>query len=279
MKNKLEVLDQQISTHTVDGIEYICITDIAKYKRSDRAAHIIGNWVSSRNTIEFLGIWEQLNNPNFKVLEFEDFKKQACLNSFTLTPKQWIAVTGAIGIVSEAGRYGGTYAQKDIAFEFASWILVEFKLYLIKEFQRLKEQEFQQMGWDIRRNLAKVSYQIYADAIKENLIPDTLSSQQVSFVYANEADLLNVALFGITAKQWREENLSLGGNMRDHANVHQLVCLANLESMNAQYIAEGLSQAQRVVKLNNIAIGQMRVLIKAANFITSQEREQGGGEL
>src|SRR3990167_950974 len=200
MKSKLYVQSHEVATTTKDGIEYICITDIARFKNSDRTDIIIGNWLRNRNTVEFLGIWEQINNPDFKPIEFDGFKKQAGLNSFTLTPKQWIENTGAIGLVSRAGRYGGTYAQKDIAFEFASWISVEFKLYLIKEFQRLKEQEFQQLGWDIRRNLAKVNYLIHTDAIKENLIPDTLTPQQINFVYANEADLLNMALFSVTAK-------------------------------------------------------------------------------
>jgi hypothetical protein len=272
MKSTLQVLDQTISTNTKDGIEYICITDIAKYKGSDRAAHIIGNWIRNRNTIEFLGLWEQLNNPSFKVLEFEDFKKEAGLNSFTLTPKQWIQTTAAIGITSKAGRYGGTYAQKDIAFEFASWISVEFKLYLIKEFQRLKEQEFEQLGWDIKRNLAKVNYQIHTDAIQQHLIPGLLSQQQVSAVYANEADLLNVALFGLTAKQWREENSSEKGNMRDHANVHQLVSLANLESMNAYLIRQGLSQPERIVQLNDLAIQQMKVLVQSSVHLLPEQK-------
>jgi len=261
MKPRLQVLEQEIATDTRDGIEYICITDIARYKNAERTDIIIGNWLRNRNTIEFLGIWEQLNNPGFKPIEFDGFRKQAGLNSFTLTPKQWIENTDAIGLISKAGRYGGTYAQKDIAFEFASWISVEFKLYLIKEFQRLKEQEFQQLGWDIRRNLAKVNYLIHTDAIKENLIPETLTSQQINFVYASEADLLNVALFGVTAKQWRDVSPQIKGNMRDHANVHQLVCLANLESMNAHFIAEGLPQPERLVKLNALAIRQMRVLV------------------
>jgi len=263
MKPKLTVLDHEIATSVIDGVEYINITDIAKFKSPDRTGVIIGNWLRNRNTIEFLGIWEQLNNPDFKVIEFDDFKKQAGLNSFTLTPKQWISATNAKGIISKAGRYGGTYAQSDIAFEFASWISVEFKLYLIKEFQRLKEQELEQLGWDIRRNLAKVNYLIHTDAIKENLVPDTLSKQQISTVYASEADLLNVALFGVTAKQWRELNPTLKGNMRDHANIHQLVCLANLEAMNAHFINEGLNQSQRITQLNALAIQQMNVLIKA----------------
>ncbi len=262
MESKLQVLDQNVATITKDGIEYINITDIARYKNSERTDDLIRNWLRNRNTIEFLGIWEQLNNPSFKPVEFDGFKKQAGLNSFTLTPKQWISQTAAIGLISKQGRYGGTFAQKEIAFEFASWISVEFKLYLIKEFQRLKDQEYQQLGWDIRRNLVKVNYAIHTDAIKENLIPDTLRPQQISSVYANEADLLNVALFGITAKQWREANQDQKGNMRDHANVHQLVCLANLESMNAHYIVEGLPQALRITKLNELAIRQMTILLK-----------------
>ncbi|MBK8187564.1 MAG: KilA-N domain-containing protein [Cellvibrio sp.] len=263
MNSKLQVLDQEIGAYSLNGIEYICITDIARYKSPDRTGAVIGNWMRNRNTIEFLGIWGQLNNTAFKVIEFDEFRKQAGLNSFTLTPTQWIESTHAIGLISKAGRYGGTYAQKDIAFEFASWISVEFKLYLIKEFQRLKEQEFAQLGWDIRRNLAKVNYQIHTDAIKENLIPDTLTKQQIHSVYASEADLLNMALFGITAKQWRDQNSELKGNMRDHANIHQLVCLANLESMNAHYIAEGLSQSDRLKQLNTLAISQMKVLLKS----------------
>lgn len=271
--SKLQVLDQEIATQTKEGIEYICITDIARYKQSDRTDDLIRNWLRNRNTIEFLGIWEQLNNPDFKPVEFDGFKKEAGLNSFTLTPKQWIEKTGAIGIISRAGRYGGTYAQKDIAFEFASWISVEFKLYLIKEFQRLKEQEFQQLGWDIRRNLAKVNYLIHTDAIKENLIPDTLTPQQINCVYASEADLLNMALFGVTAKEWRDANPDLKGNMRDHANVHQLVCLANLESMNAHYIDKGLSQPERLSRLNELAIRQMKILVKtnATNRLSTKE--------
>ena len=271
MTSKLQVLDQPINTQTKDGVEYICITDIAKFKSADRAGVVIGNWLRNRNTIEFLGIWERLNNADFKHIEFDVFKAEAGLNSFTLTPKQWIEKTNAKGLTSKQGRYGGTYAQKDIAFEFASWVSVEFKLYLIKEFQRLKEQEFEQLGWDIKRNLAKVNYLIHTDAIKENLIPDTLTPQQISFVYANEADVLNIALFGVTAKQWREMNPAQKGNMRDHANVHQLLCLANLESMNAHFINEGLAQSERLPQLNALAVRQMKVLVKAgtAALLTS----------
>jgi len=262
MRSTLQVLDHEIATFTKDGAEYINITDIARYKNPDRTDIVIGNWLRNRNTIEFLGIWEQLNNSDFKPIEFDGFKKQAGLNSFTLTPRQWIDVTKAIGIISKPGRYGGTFAQKDIAFEFASWISVEFKLYLIREFQRLKEQEYQKLGWDIRRNLTKINYFIHTDAIKENLVPDTLSSAQISQLYADEADLLNVALFGITAREWRDTNPDLTGNMRDHANVHQLVCLANMESMNAYLIAQGLSQAERIQQLNELAIKQMTILTR-----------------
>ena len=275
MQAKLQVLENEIATVTRSGFEYICITDIARYKNPDRTDDLIRNWLRNRNTIEFLGIWEQLNNPAFKPVEFDGFRKQAGLNSFTLTPKQWIEQTAAIGLISKAGRYGGTFAQKDIAFEFASWISVEFKLYLIKEFQRLKEQEFQQLGWDIRRNLAKVNYLIHTDANRDNLIPDNLTAQQISFVYASEADLLNVALFGVTARQWRDANPGLKGNLRDHANVHQLVCLANLESMNAHFISEGLSQAERLVKLNQLAIRQMRVLLATRLPLPPATGEEG----
>ncbi|MDF1589353.1 MAG: KilA-N domain-containing protein [Gammaproteobacteria bacterium] len=276
MKPKLQVLDQEISTNTKDGIEYISITDIARYKNSERTDDLIRNWLRNRNTIEFLGIWEQLNNPDFKPVEFDGFRKEAGLNSFTLTPKQWVNKTAAIGLISKPGRYGGTFAQKDIAFEFASWISVEFKLYLIKEFQRLKEQEFQQLGWDIRRNLAKVNYLIHTDAIKENLIPESLTVQQINFVYASEADLLNMALFGVTAKQWRDANPDIKGNMRDHANVHQLVCLANLESLNAHFIAQGLHQPERVVQLNEIAIRQMQILLSNETALMLQDEDKDG---
>lgn len=262
MKAKLHVLKQEITTDIKEGVEYICITDIARYKNAERTDDLIRNWLRNRNTIEFLGMWEQLNNPNFKPVEFDGFKQQAGLNSFTLTPKQWIEKTNAIGLISKAGRYGGTYAQKDIAFEFASWISVEFKLYLIKEFQRLKEQEHQQLGWDIRRNLAKANYLIHTDAIRENLIPETLTAQQIGYVYASEADLLNVALFGVTAREWRESHPELKGNMRDHANMHQLVCLANLETMNAHFIEQGMTQPQRLKMLNETAIRQMRILFE-----------------
>ena len=255
---KIKVLDQDISVVKDD---YISLTDIAKYKDTQEANDIIRNWIRNRNTIEFLGIWEKIHNNDFKPTEFDGFRKQAGLNSFTMSSKQWIESTGAIGIVAKSGRYGGTYAHPDIAFEFASWISVEFKLYLIKEFQRLKEVEQKQLGWDIKRNLTKINYRIHTDAIKENLIPKKLTAIQTSFVYANESDILNVALFGKTSKEWREENPELKGNIRDYADVNQLVCLANLESLNAHFIDEGLSQNERIEKLNKVAISQMKILL------------------
>ena len=226
----------------------------------DRTDDLIRNWLRNRNTIEFLGIWEQLNNPCFKPVEFDGFRKQAGLNSFTLTPSQWIEKTGAIGIISKQGRYGGTYAHKDIAFEFASWVSVEFKLYLIKEFQRLKEEERKQLGWDIRRNLARINYRIHTDAIKENLIPPELTKRQIDLIYATEADVLNMALFGMTAKDWRDKFPGKKGNIRDYADVSQLVCLSNLENLNALFIRENMPQGERLQKLNQIAIQQMKLL-------------------
>lgn len=258
-KNKIiTIYDQSVRIQKDD---YISLTDIARFKKTDRTDDLIRNWLRNRNTIEYLGIWEKLHNSNFNPVEFDGFRKEAGLNSFTLTPKQWIEKTAAIGIVSKAGRYGGTYAHQDIAFEFATWISVEFKLYLIKEFQRLKEEEQKQFGWDIKRNLTKINYRIHTDAIKQNLIPDNLSAKQISFVYANEADILNVSLFGKTAQQWRGENPNEKGNIRDFANVSQLVCLVNLENLNATFINDGLEQSERLVKLNQIAISQMKILL------------------
>jgi hypothetical protein len=263
---KINVLDKEIALYTFNEDDYICITDIAKFKKEDGSDDLIRNWLRNRNTIEFLGIWEQLNNPDFKPVEFDGFRKLAGLNSFTLTPKQWIESTNAKGIISKSGRYGGTYAHKDIAFEFASWISVEFKLYLIKEFQRLKDQERKQLGWDIRRNLTKINYRIHTDAIKENLIPAQLSKAQISSIYASEADVLNMALFGMTAVQWRDQNPDQKGNIRDYADVSQLVCLANLENLNALFINDGLPQETRLDRLNKIAIQQMRILTDSSRI-------------
>ena len=258
---KIDVQGREVVINTVNNEDYISITDIAKYKDEERTDYIIQNWLRNRNTIEFLGIWEKLNNPDFNPIEFEGFRNQAGLNSFVLTSKKWIESTNAIGIVSKPGRYGGTYAHKDIAFEFTSWVSVEFKLYLIKEFQRLKDQEQGQLDWNIKRNLTKINYRIHTDAIKENLIPKELTGKEKSMIYASEADVLNMALFGITAKEWRENNPDKTGNVRDYANVSQLVCLSNLESLNAVLINDGLEQSQRLEKLNKIAISQMKILI------------------
>ena len=258
---KIEVKGTTITVVSGDVNDYISLTDIARYKDSERTDYIIQNWLRNRNTIEFLGIWEQLNNPNFNPIEFDGIRRQAGLNSFVLTAKRWNESTGAIGITSKAGRYGGTYAHKDIAFEFASWVSVEFKLYLIKEFQRLKETEREQLGWDIRRNLTKINYRILTDAIKTQLIPPQLTPQQTCLIYASEADLLNMALFGKTAKQWRDENPGNKGNIRDEANAAQLVCLANLETLNAHFIHQGLPQTERLALLNQTAIVQMKLLL------------------
>jgi hypothetical protein len=264
---KIEVLSTEISVQSSKKDDYISLTDIARYKNRDRSDDLVRNWLRNRNTIEFLGIWETLNNPDFNSVEFDGFRMQAGLNSFAITPEQWIEKTNAVGILSKAGRYGGTYAHKDIAFEFASWISVEFKLYLIKEFQRLKDEELKQLGWDIRRNLTKINYRIHTDAIKQNLIPPELTKQQINMIYASEADILNMALFGKTAKQWRDDT-STGsvsgkkGNIRDFANVSQLVCLSNLENLNAHFIEEGLNQSERLQKLNQIAIQQMQLLVE-----------------
>lgn len=260
MAKNIEVKGTSVRILATAESDYISLTDIANYKEPGRSDHVIQNWMRNRNTVEFLGIWEQLNNPTFNPLEFEGFRKKAGLNSFVLTPRQWTIETNAIGIVSKQGRYGGTYAHKDIAFEFASWISVEFKLYLIKEFQRLKDEEFKQLGWDIRRNLAKINYRIHTDAIKENLVPPELSVSQTNLVYATEADVLNMALFGMTAKQWRDKHPGEKGNIRDYADVSQLVCLSNLENLNALFIRENVPQAQRLRKLNQIAIQQMKLL-------------------
>ena len=254
--------------------DFLSLTDIAKIKDSDNPRYIIQNWLRNRNTIEFLGVWETLYNPDFNRVEFDAFRSQAGLNSFVMTPQKWVEATGAVGIVSKAGRYGGTYAHKEIAFEFASWISVEFKLYLVKEFERLKTEEMKQLGCDIKRNLAKINYRIHTDAIKENLIPPELSARQISLVYANEADVLNMALFGMTAKEWRDANPDLRGNIRDYANVSQLVCLSNLENLNAVFINEGMPQAERLAKLNAIAISQMKVLTEDHRLLQIEAAEE-----
>jgi hypothetical protein len=239
-----------------------------------------GNWLRNRNTTEFLGIWEQLNNPDFNPIEFDGIRKQAGLNSFILTAKRWIESTAAIGLISKPGRYGGTYAHKDIAFEFASWVSVEFKLYLIKEFQRLKEDENRRLSlaWDLNRTLSKLNYRIHTDAVKANLIPAVVSAAQAASTYASEADLLNVALFGQTAKQWRDANPTLEGNMRDSASVQQLLVLANIESLNAEFIQMGLPQRERLQKLNAVAIRQMRSLTGSPALMRLASLKAKGGD-
>jgi len=256
---KITVKNTDLSIVKINDVDYISLTDIAKYKTDDTSA-VIGNWMRNRNTIEYLGIWETLYNSEFKPLEFEGFRKEAGLNVFTLSPLKWVTSTNAIGIIVKAGRYGGTYAHKDIAFKFASWISVEFELYVVKEFQRLKEEEQKELGWSAKRELAKINYHIHTDAIKEHLIPKELTSSQLSIIYANEADVLNVALFGITAKEWRESNPDKKGNIRDYASVNELICLLNMENLNAVMINENINQRDRLRKLNEIAIQQIRVL-------------------
>jgi len=261
LKNKkVDVKGTIVSVTNNNKEDFISLTDIARYKNPKKTDYTIQNWLRNRNTVEFLGIWESLNNNSFKPLEFEGFKKQAGLNSFVLTPKQWCEKTNAIGIVSKSGRYGGTYAHKDIAFEFASWISVEFKLYLIKEFQRLKDNEQKELGWNIRRTLAKLNYRIHTDAVKEHLIPVNLLKSKLRFVYSNEADLLNLALFNKTASEWRKENPKLKGNIRDYATIEQLLVLSNIESFNSELIKDGIIPEERLAKLNQIAIDQMKIM-------------------
>jgi len=267
-KIKIDVSGTEITIIRNENDDYISLTDIARHKDPEHTDSIIQNWMRNRNTIELLGFWEIIYNPNFKPLEFEGFRKLAGLNSFVMTPKRWSEATNAIGIISKAGRYGGTFAHKDIAFEFASWISIEFKLYIIKEFQRLKadENDRLKLEWNLQRTLAKVNYRIHTDAIKENLIPRELSKNQIQYVYADEADLLNMALFGITAKQWRDANPDMEGNIRDYATIEQLVVLSNLESINAVLIHQDLPQSERLKQLNQTAIQQMKSLVNNLNI-------------
>lgn len=275
MKNQvIDVQGVAITISRQQGDEYISLTDLANAKEGDgRAADIIKNWIRTRTTLEFIGTWEQLNNPDFKVVEFDHFKMQAGLPTFVLSAGQWVEKTGAIGIFVKAGRYGGTYAHKDIALEFCSAISPVFKLYLIKEFQRLKEEEHQQLGWNVQRTLAKINYRIHTDAILAHLIPSALPDTRVSMVYATEADLLNVALFGMTAKDWREANSSKKGNLRDYASLEQLVVLSNLESINAMLIHQGLGQSQRILQLNKMAITQMQSLVRMGDLQLPQTQK------
>ena len=260
----IKVKNTEISVIKKNNDDYISLTDIAMVKNQEANA-VIANWMRNRNTIEYLGVWEHLYNINFKPLEFEGFMNEAGANAFTLSPKKWIESTNAIGIISKSGRYGGTFAHKDIAFKFASWISVEFELYVVKEFQRLKEEEQKTLGWSAKRELAKINYHIHTNAIKHNLIPLELTPKQTTIIYANEADVLNMALFGITAKDWREANPDLKGNIRDYATINELICLSNMENLNAVFINEGISQSERLIKLNQIAIQQMKVLQEAGS--------------
>ncbi len=261
---KIKSLGLEINLYTINESDFISLTDIAKFKDKERTDYVIQNWMRNRSTIEFIGLWERINNPNFKPIDFEGFKNEAGSNGFSLTPKRWIVSVAAIGIFSKSGNGGGTFAHKDIAFEFASWISSEFKLYLIKEFQRLKVEENERLslGWDAKRMLTKINYKIHTDSIKENIIlPNKLTTKESTLVYASEADILNISLFNMTAKDWKILNKNKVGNIRDYADVTQLLILANLESLNSEYIKRELSQAERIVMLNENAISQMRSLL------------------
>ena len=278
MKNKkIIVLDQEIHINKDD---YFSLTDIAKYKNPEDPRFVIQNWMRRIDTIQYIGLWEQLNNPNFNRVEFDTYRSEAGHNYFTMTPKKWIDGVNAIGIISKAGKYnGGTYVHKDIALQFASWISPEINLYIIKEFQRLKADEQKQIGWTVKRELAKINYCIHTDAIKDNIIiPLEITKEQASFVYASEADVLNVALFGMTAKQWREKNPDKKGNMRYYAEVSQLVCLSNLENLNAYLIDNGVSQHERLIELNKAAIRQMKVLAEETLKLPANPDEQRGAK-
>ncbi len=254
---KITVLSTSINVITIKDEDYICITDMLKAKDGD---FFIADWLRNRNTLEYLGIWEKLYNPAFNYGEFATIRNQAGLNSFKISVKEYVEKTNAIGIQAKAGRYGGTYAHKDIAFEFGMWISAEFKIYLIREFQRLKAEEQAQLGWSAKRELSKINYRIHTDAIKQNLIPGEVTPQQASRIYASEADVLNVAMFGMTALEWRGAHPDLKGNVRDYAGINELICLSNMENLNAVFINDGLPQHERLVRLNRIAIEQMRLL-------------------
>ncbi len=254
---KINVQNTEVTITKVNNEDYLCLTDMIKAKDGD---FFITDWLRNRNTLEYIGIWEKIYNPDFNYGEFAIIKSKSGLNNFKISVKEFVERTNAISLQAKAGRYGGTYAHKDIAFEFAMWISPEFKIYIVKEFQRLKEEEQKQLGWSAKRELAKINYRIHTDAIKQNLIPQELTAAQKSFVYADEADMLNVAMFGMTARQWRDSNPDLKGNIRDYATINQLICLSNMENLNAVFINEGLSQSVRLEKLNKIAIQQMKVL-------------------
>lgn len=271
MRNQIvSVQGKEIQIITRENKDFVSLTDIAKFKNSFSPADIVKNWMRSRSTIEFLGLWEKINNPDFKLVEFDQFKSDAGTNYFVLSPQRWIEKTNAIGLISRSGKDGGTYAHKDIAFEFASWISSEFKLYLILEFQRLKDYENEQLklNWNLQRTISKINYHIHTDAIKQNLVPPAVSKKQEQYIYANEADVLNVALFGMTAKEWRVMNPDKDGNVRDYASLEQLVVLSNLESLNSVLIQKGVSQQERLKQLNQIAIQQMTTLLRNTSIKT-----------
>jgi len=259
---KIKVKEVDIEILSKENSDYISLTSIAKYKNRKEPKDIVKNWLRNRSTLEYLGLWEGINNPNFRGVEFDPLLKEAGSNTFVLSPSKWIATTSAIGISIKKGKYAGTYAHKDIAFEFASWISPEFKLYLIKEFERLKEEENRRLSldWNLSRTLSKINYRIHTNSIKENLIPKNLTKKEILITYATEADILNMALFNITASEWRKKNKGKRGNMRDYADIRQLICLSNLESINAELIRDGIKQQERLKKLNRIAIYQMTSL-------------------
>lgn len=261
---KISVQGSEISVFQYDDIDFISLTDMTL--SFNEGSSLIGKWITNKNTLEYLGIWEKINNKNFNYPEFGVIEQNAGTNRFIMSAGQWIKRTNAVGLIVKAGRYGGTYAHKDIAFHFAMWLSPELQIYVVKEFQRLKESETKELEWSVKRQLTKINYRIHTDAIKENLIPDNLTPVQINYVYASEADVLNMALFGKTAKQWRDENPELKGNIRDYANVSQLVCLANLENLNALFINEEHAQSERLTKLNQIAIQQMKILLSEPKF-------------
>ena len=259
---KITVKNTEVNVIKVNGEDYICLTDMLRAKDGD---FFITDWLRNRNTLEYIGIWEKVYNPDFNYGEFAIIKNQSGLNSFKISVKEFVARTNAISVQAKSGRYGGTYAHKDIAFEFAMWISPEFKIYIVKEFQRLKTEEQLSLGWSAKRELSKINYRIHTDAIKQNLVPAEVTPVQASLIYANEADVLNVAMFGVTAKQWRETNPDLKGNIRDYATINELICLSNMENLNAVFIEQGMTQGERLVKLNQIAIHQMSVLESGDN--------------
>ena len=262
---KITVQNNIIRIIKIESYDYICITDIAKIKNAIEPKDVIKNWLRTKNTIEYLALWENLNNENFKGVEIDPLLKEAGSNSFTMSPTRWIELTNAIGIITKNGTQGGTYAQRDIAFKFASWVSVEFELYLIKEFQRLKSIEQEKVGWSAKRELSKINYHIHTDAIKQNLVPPELTKDKINMIYASEADVLNMALFGMTAQDWRLANPDAKGNMRDYATINQLICLSNMENLNSVFINENIPQSERLLKLNKIAIQQMKILQNVEN--------------